>query len=115
MALSIFDIDMKSDYDVLPTGGAIFDVQLACNHRVISNLVSARLQTEIDWRLYVENSNIDDGIIAQLMRFTIDNTYGVASSDLTNFSSNRDGRAINFTGVCFVVDCDNSQECVTLL
>jgi len=112
MVLSIVDLDMSEDYDVVDTEyNGLFDLKLACNHQVVSNLVRARLQTEIDWRLFVENTNIDDSVIAQQMRFVIDTTYGVASSDFTNFSSNRDGRSIDFSGICFTVDCDNSQEC----
>lgn len=111
MILSIIDFDMTQGYDVVREDSEPFDIKFACNHQVVSNLVRSRLQTEIDWRLFVENTNIDDSIVAQQMRFVIDTTYGVVDSDFTNFSSNRDGRSIDFSGICFTVDCDNSQEC----
>lgn len=114
MFLSIFDLDMSADYDLVETEGEIFDVKLSCNHQTISNLVRARIQAELDWSLFVENINIDESIITQQLRFIIDGTYGVISSDFSNFSITRLGRNLDISGICFTVDCDNSQECIVL-
>lgn len=112
MIISITSLDMTEEYDLV-CGVAEDGTQTilsANNHQVVSNLVRARLQHEIDWRIFVENTAIDDSIIAQQMRFVIANTHGVSETNFINFSSDRTGRSINLSGVCFTVDCDNSQE-----
>lgn len=116
MIINILDLDMTDTYDLVlsESEDGTLDARAACNHQVVSNLVRTRIQSEINWRLFIENTNIDDSIIAQQLRFVIDSTFGVVSSDFTDFGSVRNGRNINFSGICFTVDCANSQECFTI-
>ena len=115
MIIAITDLDMTADYDIVKQEfNGVWDIALACNHQVVSNLVRVRLQTEINWELFAENPQIDDSILAQQIRKVIDTTYGVASSDLTDFRRTYDGRNVLLSKICFTVDCNNSQECFTL-
>ena len=91
MIISIVDMDMTADFDVVKQEyNGVWDIALACNHQVVSNLVRVRVAGEIDWQLFADNPQIDDSILAQQIRRVIDTTYGVISCLLYTSPSPRD-------------------------
>ncbi len=112
---TVTDLAMTSDYDLFTeVGGSGRDIEMACNHEVVSNLVQSRIQSEIDWGLFSNNPQIDSLIIAQKLRGVIRRTYGVINVDLSGFQIDRNARNINYGSLCFTVDCANSRECMVV-
>ena len=112
----MISLNITNEHDVvLLNQGTLATVQLSVGHQTVSNLVRARVVSEIDWQLFLDNDAIDDAIIAQQVRTVLLGTNGVVSADLTNFEVTRSAsRGLNIHNVCFTVDCDNKLEEFTL-
>lgn len=114
-APAINSLAMTEEFDLFTqVGDSGRTIDLACNHEVVSNLVQTRIQTEVDYSLWLENSNLDTSLLAQQLRFIVRNTYGVISTDFTAFDIERSPRTLDLGAFCFTVDCANSRECMTV-
>lgn len=84
--MAIASLAMTEEYDIFTdVGDSGRTIDLAYNHEVVSNLVRTRVQTEVDYSLWLENPNLDTSLLTQQLRFVVRHTYGATSTDFTEF------------------------------
>lgn len=119
MSTNITDIAMTDGYDLFTfiNENGERDIEMACNHEVVSNLVQTRLQYEINHELFI-SGEVPESIAQQQVRTVVRNTYAVIDVDLSGFVftkvQDEFGGLIDYGTLCWTTDCANSKECYVL-
>lgn len=103
--------------------GGVRELDMACNHRVVSQLMMQTLLTQLDtvpfspnfgfdWLSYMSNDAQFQFLQTDLTN-TMTGVYGVSSVDLSGATYETEPR-LEIGTLCWTIDCANSKSCETL-
>jgi len=111
----IIDFAMTDGYDwnLIEDENGFIDLDLTCNHQVVSGLIYTRLLDEVDYSI-INDDEVSQDIKAQVVRRVVLQTYGVSNVDMSGFFPQEDNGTLILGRICPEINCANKVECEPL-